>query len=116
MPSNPQTHIRTGTDAPLIALALSRFIERAMTKYHFNVVDRHGTIPDEEGTNFRFFSQALTEAKESARDLAKYLLTNKTVLIEQCVEITDEGGQTLAALPVVEVLRHPNFPRFQEKC
>jgi len=87
-----------------------------MTNYHFNVVDRQGVIPDEEGTNFRFFSQALTEAKDSARDLAKQLLANRTVLLEQCVEITDDSGRVLAALPVMEVLRHPNFPRFQHQC
>jgi hypothetical protein len=87
-----------------------------MAKYHFNVVDRRGVVADEEGANFQFFSQALTEAKESARDLAKHLLSNKTVLLEQCVEVTDENGHVLAALPVVEVLRHPNFPQFQRQC
>jgi hypothetical protein len=32
------------------------------------------------------------------------------------VEVTDNAGNVLAALPVVEVLRHPNFPRFQDHC
>ena len=87
-----------------------------MTNYHFNVVDRQGVVPDGEGTNFRFFSQALTDAKDSARDLAKQLLASRTVLLEQCVEITDDSGRVLAALPVVEVLRHPKCPRFQDRC
>lgn len=87
-----------------------------VAKYHFNVVDRYGVVADEEGSNFRFFTQALGEAKESARDLAKHLLDNKTVLLEQCVEVTDDAGHVLAALPVLEVLRHPNFPKFQTQC
>ena len=90
--------------------------EISLARYHFNVVDRHGTIPDEEGANFAFFSQALTEAEDSARDLAKHLLENRVVLLEQCVEIIDDAGRTVAALPVIEVLRHPKFPNFQKHC
>jgi hypothetical protein len=87
-----------------------------MTIYHFNVVDRHGVVPDEEGADYRLFSQALDEAKDSARDLARHLLSNRTVLLEQCVEVTDDSGKVLAALPVIEVLKHPNFPKFQDHC
>ena len=87
-----------------------------MTRYHFNIRDRQGLVLDEEGSNHRIFSEALTEAKASARDLAKQLLDNRTVLLEQCIEVTDDSGRILAALPVVEVLRHPNFPRFQSEC
>ena len=84
-----------------------------MARYHFNIVDRRGVVPDEEGSDYRFFIEALTEAKDSARDLAKHLLENKTVLLEQCVEVTNDAGQVLATLPVVEILRHPNFPKFR---
>jgi hypothetical protein len=87
-----------------------------MDRYHFNIRDRHGVVVDEDGADFEFFGQALREAKSSARDLAKQLLRHRTVLLEQCVEVTDDSGHVLAALPVVEVLRHPNFPQFQEKC
>jgi hypothetical protein len=87
-----------------------------MATYHFNVVDRRGAVPDEEGSDFQFFTEALKEAKDSARDLAKQLLDNETVLLEQCVEVTDHAGNVLAALPVVEVLRHPHFPKFQKHC
>jgi hypothetical protein len=90
--------------------------EVTVAMYHFNVVDRRGVVPDEEGSDFRFFSQALNEAKDSARDLAKHLLENRTVLLEQCVEVTDKAGNVLAALPVIEVLRHPHFPKFQDHC
>ena len=93
------------------------FVRRcAVAKYHFNVVDRRGVVSDEEGSDFQFFTEALKEAKESARDLAKHLLDNQTVLLEQCVEVTDNAGNVLAALPVVEVLRHPHFPKFQNHC
>ena len=87
-----------------------------MATYHFNIVDRHGVVPDEEGTDHRFFLDALKEAKESARDLAKHILENETVLMEQCVEVTNDAGQVLATLPVVEVLRHPHFPKFRKQC
>jgi hypothetical protein len=87
-----------------------------MTRYHFNIRDRQGLVLDEEGSSYRILSEALTEAKASARDLVKQLLDNRTVLLEQCIEVTDDSGRLLAALPVVEVLRHPNFPRFQSEC
>jgi len=87
-----------------------------VAKYHFNIVDRRGVVPDEEGTDYRFFMEALKEAKESARDLAKHIIDNRTVLLEQCVEVTNDEGQVLAALPVVEVLRHPHFPKFRKNC
>jgi hypothetical protein len=92
------------------------YAESAVAKYHFNVVDRQGVVSDEEGSDFQFFTEALREAKDSARDLAKHLLDSQTVLLEQCVEVTDNAGNVLAALPVVEVLRHPHFPKFQNHC
>jgi hypothetical protein len=88
----------------------------AVAKYHFNVVDRRGVVSDEEGADFQCFIDALKEARESASDLAKHLLDDETVLLEKCVEVTDNAGNVLAALPVVEVLRHPNFPQFQRHC
>jgi hypothetical protein len=87
-----------------------------MARYHFNIRDRNGVNVDDEGANFAFFGEALEEAKASARDLARQLLDNPTVLLEQCVEVTDEAGNVLSALSVVEVLKHPNFPKFQDKC
>ena len=87
-----------------------------MTQYRFNVRRHRVLVPDTEGENFRFFSEALEEAKASARDLAFQLLDNREAVSDACVEITDEDGNVLAALPVEEVLTHPNFPRFKEEC
>ena len=87
-----------------------------MAKYHFNIRRHRVFVPDSEGENFRFFSEALDEAKASARDLAFQLIDNRDAVGDACVEITNDEGMVLAALPVSEVLTHPNFPRFKEEC
>ena len=87
-----------------------------MATYHFNVRHNHRVVVDKEGDDFRFFGEALDEAKASARDLAHQLLDDRKTLSEACVEVTDDHGKVLAALPVEEVLKHPNFPKFREQC
>jgi hypothetical protein len=87
-----------------------------MPNYHFNVRSNRTLAVDQEGDNFRSFGEALEEAKASARDLAHQLLNNRVALAAACVEVTDDDGKVLAALPVDEVLKHPNFPQFREQC
>jgi hypothetical protein len=82
-------------------------------QYHFNIRDRWGLTPDVEGNSFDYLGEALDEAKATARDLAIQLLDAHTPLDDLCVEVTDKDGNVLAALPVEEVLTHPNFPKFK---
>jgi hypothetical protein len=90
--------------------------ECALPQYHFNVRDRRGVTQDIEGNSFDYLGEALDEAKATARDLALQLIDNPSPLEDLCVEVTDEDGTVLAALPVEEVLKHPNFPKFKPEC
>lgn len=87
-----------------------------MARYHFNIRDREGLTLDDEGSEFELFEEALDEAKASARDLARQLIASSTAVAEQCIEITDDGGIVLKALPVAEVVKHPNYPKFEDHC
>ena len=87
-----------------------------MAKYFFKIHGSKGFIEHSKGDNFRYFAEALDEAKASARELAFQLLDDHESLANSCVEVTDENGKVLAALPVSEVLTHPNFPVFKGRC
>ena len=87
-----------------------------MALYFIDLRDVGGMIHDEEGAQFASLEEALTEAKDSARDLVKQYLDNRTPLAESCVEIRDEQGRVVAVLTVAEVLEHPVHPAFKNAC
>jgi hypothetical protein len=87
-----------------------------MTHYFIDLRDAGGMIHDEEGAEFSSLEEALTEAKDSARDLVKQFMDNQTALGEACVEIRDTQHRVVAVLTVAEVLEHPVHPAFKNSC
>jgi hypothetical protein len=87
-----------------------------MAQYFIDLRDVSGMIHDEEGAEFASLEDALDEAKDSARDLVKQYMDNRTPLAESCVEIRDAQGRVVAVLTVAEVLEHPVHPAFKNDC
>ena len=87
-----------------------------MPRYFIDLRDKGGMTRDEEGQDFASLEDALTEAKDSARDLIRQFIDRRTPLGETCVEIRDSHGQVVAALTVAEVLEHPVHPAFKNSC
>lgn len=87
-----------------------------MAQYYIDLRDGDGMIRDEEGADFASLEDALDEAKDSARDLVKQFIENRTPLSESCVEVRDIKGRLVAVLTVAEVLEHPVHPAFKNSC
>lgn len=87
-----------------------------MAQYYIDLRDGDGMIRDEEGADFASLEDALDEAKDSARDLVKQFIENRTPLSESCVEVRDIKGRVVAVLTVAEVLEHPVHPAFKNSC
>jgi len=83
-----------------------------MPRFFFNVRDHYGVVPDKEGCDLHGLSDALDEAKNSARDLAKQYIDSQKCFDQSCIDISDEGGVVVAALYVREIVDHPVFPKF----
>lgn len=87
-----------------------------MALYFIDVRDQGGMARDEEGSDFPTLEDALTEAKNSARDLVRQFMDRRTPLGETCVEVRDSVGRIVAVLTVAEVLEHPIHPAFKNSC
>lgn len=87
-----------------------------MPRYFIDLRDQNGMARDDEGSDFPNLEDALTEAKDSARDVARHLIEQRTPLGEACVEVRDTNGQVVAVLTVAEVLEHPIHPAFKNSC
>ncbi len=88
----------------------------AMPRYFIDVRNKGGMSRDEEGIEFVGLEEALTEAKDSARDLVRQYMDARTPLGETCVEVRDVQGRVVAVLTVAEVLEHPVHPAFKQRC
>jgi hypothetical protein len=87
-----------------------------MPRYFIDLRNKGGMARDEEGAEFVHLEDALTEAKDSARDLVRQFMDTRTPLGETCVEVRDTDGQVVAVLTVAEVLEHPVHPAFKNTC
>lgn len=87
-----------------------------MPRYFIDLRDQGGMARDEEGSDFPNLEAALTEAKDSARDLVRQFMDRRTPLGETCVEVRDTEGRVVAVLTVAEVLEHPVHPAFKNSC
>lgn len=85
-------------------------------RYFFDIRDKRGLMPDDEGADFHTLEDALSEAKASAKDIAVQNIRNGQRPDSSCVEVRDERGQVVAALTVAEVLAHPHHPQFRDRC
>lgn len=87
-----------------------------MPRYFIDLRNHGGMAHDEEGADFLHLEDALTEAKDSARDLVRQYMDSRTPLGETCVEVRDAQGRIVAVLTVAEVLEHPVHPAFKNSC
>jgi len=87
-----------------------------MPRYFIDLRNHGGMARDEEGAEFPHLEDALTEAKDSARDLVRQYMDARTALGETCVEVRDAQGRIVAVLTVAEVLEHPIHPAFKNSC
>ncbi len=87
-----------------------------MPRYFIDLRNKDGMARDEEGAEFVHLEDALTEAKDSARDLVRQFMDPRTPLGETCVEVRDGQGRVVAVLTVAEVLEHPVHPTFKNTC
>jgi hypothetical protein len=91
-------------------------LDKAMPRYFIDLRNKGGMARDEEGAEFLHLEDALTEAKDSARDLVRQFMDDRTPLGETCVEVRDTDGHVVAVLTVAEVLEHPVHPAFKNTC
>lgn len=87
-----------------------------MPHYFIDLRDGQERVPDDEGAEFSSLEEALTEAKESARDIVQQYAKGAIPLDNTCVEVWDTSGQIVAVLTVAEVLDHPIHPAFKNDC
>jgi hypothetical protein len=87
-----------------------------MPRYFIDFRNKGGMARDEEGKEFAHLEDALEEAKDSARDLVRQFMDDRTPLGESCVEVRDGDGHVVAVLTVAEVLEHPVHPAFKNTC
>lgn len=87
-----------------------------MPRYFIDLRNQGGMTRDEEGTEFVHLEDALTEAKDIARDLVRQFMDDRTPLGETCVKVRDTDGNVVAVLTVAEVLEHPVHPAFKNTC
>jgi hypothetical protein len=87
-----------------------------MPHYFIDLRDQGLMTRDEEGSDFPTLEDALTEAKNSARDMVRQFMDRRTPLGETCVEVRDIEGRVVAVLTVAEVLEHPIHPAFKNSC
>lgn len=87
-----------------------------MPHYYIDLRDGKERIPDDEGADYSSLEEALTEAKESARDIVQQYAKGQIPLRDTCVEVRDIEGRIIAALTVAEVLNHPIHPAFKNDC
>lgn len=87
-----------------------------MPHYFIDLRDIGGMTRDEEGLDFPSLEDALTEAKDSVRDLVRQFIDRRIPLAETCVEVRDSQGRVVAVLTIAEVLEHPVHPAFKNTC
>jgi hypothetical protein len=73
-------------------------------RYHFNIRDAAGLIPDDEGSEFADLNAARAEARASARDLAVDDLRCGVPVHPWRIEIADDDGMVLDSIHVTVTL------------
>jgi hypothetical protein len=69
-------------------------------RYHFNIYDAAGLIPDEEGDEFATLEAARDEARASARDMVMDDLRCGRLVPERRIEIADGQGMVLGSVGI----------------
>ena len=69
-------------------------------RFYFNIRDRNGLIPDQEGGEFPDIGAARREARASARDFAADDLRAERPIHGRSIEIANADGQVLDVFAV----------------
>jgi hypothetical protein len=69
-------------------------------RYHFNIRDADGLLPDDEGSELTNMAAARAEARASAAEFAIDDLRTGGPIKARCIEITDPEGLVLESLMV----------------
>ena len=77
-----------------------------MPTFFLNVRDGDYLTRDVEGTEFADLEAARAEALAAARDVLGDEMKNDQVQDTRQYEITDEAGQVLATIPLMDALKH----------
>ena len=75
-----------------------------MPKFHFNIHDDDGLIPDEEGLELPDLEAARFEATESAREMIADAVRMHKELDGRRIEIADGSGTVIESFKVRDVL------------
>jgi hypothetical protein len=75
-----------------------------MPLYHFNLEDGTGLLPDEEGRELPDLEAARAESIKGARSIIAADVLEGRVDLRARIEIADEAGTTLLAVPFAEVI------------
>jgi hypothetical protein len=71
-----------------------------MPRFFFHIRDHDRLIVDDEGLELPDVKAAVREAKASIADMQADAVLEGTDIDHQVIEVTDAGGQFLAAIPV----------------
>jgi hypothetical protein len=72
-----------------------------MARYFFHLRNGDTLLPDDEGEELRDLEAARSYAIESARQLlSQAALSGTAASLHQLIQVLDEGGQTVLAIPV----------------
>lgn len=75
-----------------------------MPRYHFNIHNSVGFVPDEEGRELPDLDTAREEALKGARSLLAEEILQGTVDLKGRLEILDEAGRLLFTIPFAEAV------------
>ena len=78
--------------------------ESRTLRYYFNIRDREGLIPDEEGSDLPDIGAAMREARASARDFVADDLKADRPIHGRSIEIANAQGDVLDVFSVHDLL------------
>lgn len=70
-----------------------------MARYHFHLLDRSGTLSDEEGVALDSLADVLRLALANARALMSEDVANGVLDLNGAIQVTDDQSRTLLILP-----------------
>ena len=74
-----------------------------MTRFYFHIRDHERLILDEDGLELESIEAAVDEAHLTASAMLLDARASGDDLLHQIIEVTDNGGKVLAAVPFADV-------------
>lgn len=76
-----------------------------MSRFYFQIRSGDQFVSDDEGVDLPNFDAAMAEAVLSAREIIAETIRNGDPVPDDVIEITDEAGTVLGAVPLRSVIR-----------